>query len=112
MQGSYYLPNVIDDAAIDLVDNLIKEKLEKLSDIEFKEAKMRNLETLSSQKLILESVSQRCFNPIIENYYDFPNFKKMENYSGSISKENIEQFYDENFKSSNVIFTVYVITVF
>ncbi len=112
MQGSYQLPNVIDDAAIDLIDNLIKEKIENLSDIEFKEAKTRNLETLSNQRLILHTVSQRYFDPIIDNNYDFPGFKKMDKYSASIRKENLEQFYDENFKSRNLVFTVYVIFVF
>jgi len=102
------LPLVIDDAAIELVNNLIKKKIENLDEDDFMEVKRRNIETLNSNRLLLQSVSKRYFNSILENNLNFPTYKKMEKFSSEITKKDLSFFYEDNLKNRKFVFTEYV----
>jgi hypothetical protein len=103
------LPHLIDDAAIDLFENTVKDKLENLSQNEFITSKKKNFDTIAESRLDLSKISQRYFNSIVEsNYKSFDNFVNMEKYSRSILKEDLISFFKNVFLENNLKFTVYV----
>jgi secreted Zn-dependent insulinase-like peptidase len=99
----------MDDATIELLQTTIKSQLEKMSDKEFNLSKRKNFDTIAYSRYDLSKKSFRFFDSIIENNYDFPNFRKIELYSKIISKKDIINFFQDKFLSKNNLkFTVYV----
>jgi secreted Zn-dependent insulinase-like peptidase len=105
------LPNVIDKAAIELVDSL-QQKLDALTAHEFTLAKKKSFDSIASTRYELSTLSDKYFNKIIEKDYRFFNYLKMENYSKSLRKEDLIKFYNDVFIEPNLKLTVYVIRIF
>lgn len=83
-----------------------------MSDSDFLLSKKKNFDTISSARLDLSKISNRNFNTIIDNKYNFYNLFNMENFSKSITKEDIKKFFEITFNSKNALkFTVYVIKI-
>ena len=100
-------PNVIDKAAIELIESL-QNKFEQMSQQDFILAKKKNFDSIASARYDLSTISEKYFTKIVEQNYRFFNYLKMENYSKSIRKEDLLKFYNDNFIDPNLKLTVYV----
>jgi secreted Zn-dependent insulinase-like peptidase len=99
----------MDDATIELLEDTIHKQLKDLSKIDFNSAKRKNFDTIAQERFDLAKLSKRYFSTIMDNSYKFTNFKIMDLYSRSITKDDIVSFFEDNFLSNdNLRFTVYV----
>jgi hypothetical protein len=79
-----------------------------MSQQDFVIAKKKSFDSISSIRYELTSLSDKYFYKIIEKDYKFFNFIKMENYSKSITLEDLVKFYNDVFIDPNLKMTVYV----
>jgi len=99
----------MDDAAIELLQETIKKKLEGLSNYEFNSAKRKTFDIIANTRLDLFKTSQRYFTSISENTYKFYNFDMVDKFSMSIVKDDLKNFFIENFVDEDALkFTSYV----
>jgi secreted Zn-dependent insulinase-like peptidase len=100
---------VIDEATVDLLENTILNKLQNMNKPDFNSAKRKNFDTIADARYDLSKASKRYFTQIMDNTYKFTNYQIMEKYSNSITKEDMVNFFEENFiHRENLRFTVYV----
>jgi len=108
VQGSSKTPDVIDKAALNLLIK-IKEKLESMSNTDFIALKSRVFEFLFVDSFKLSNLGNTYFSKIVDETYDFINYKRIQLYLDSIKLVDIINMFNEKFLlNDNIKITVYV----
>lgn len=81
-----------------------------MSTNDFLLAKRKNFDTIASGRFDINKISNRYFNTITGNKYNFYNLLNMETFSKSLTKEDFVKFFEDSFNSDHSLsMTVYVI---